>query len=331
MDKKQIIEFQKIYAGISKNLNNKKWKCIINNCNNHSINSHLLQQNGILNLISEDNHLIEVKAIDSFKWDESNSPLTFRRISVKQALSLNLFCNKHDTEIFKYAETLPLDFNDYLTQILFTYRIICAEIRKKEYNIEIHHRLLNSNTLYGSLPVDNFENFIQGSKRGIEDLRVYKEKIEKELNGSVKEFEFKVLKYPLIKVYCSAGFNIYETYETPLEEIPLKYVFIHVIPSEDSLNVILGYNKNMVKKSIVDYVNSWVGLSIRELELRLTDLFATRVENWGLSPVIYRQLNKETANAFIKYFGENSLNYLDGQKIEFNLFEGNNYGTQHAV
>jgi len=328
MDKKQIREFQKVYAGISKNLKNKKWKCIIDSCENYSINSHLLQQNGILNMIAEENHVIEVKAIDSFKWNDSSSPLTFKRVSVKNALSLNLYCIKHDTEIFKPAETIPLKLDNYTTHILYTYRTVCAEIRKKEHTVETYERLLKSSTLSGTLPKNQFDVFISGSKRGIEDLEVYKKNIEDELNGADKKFEFKVIQHPLIKVYCSAGFNIYETYQTPYEEIPLKYVFIHVIPDEKNLNIIVGYHKGFVKKSIIDYVESWDSLSMSELENRLTDLFATRVENWGLSPAIYRELDKGTEKAFIKYFGENSLNYLDGQKVNFNLFEGNNYGTQ---
>lgn len=328
MDKKQIREFQKIYAGISKNLRNKKWKCIVDSCEGHSINSHLLQQNGILNMIAEDNHVIEVKPIDTFKWSDKDSPLSFKKVSVKKALSLNLFCNNHDTDIFKPAETLPLKLNDYITHILFSYRVICAEIRKKEHNIETYERLLKSSTLSGTLPKEQFEITIKGSKRGIEDLKIYKKSIEDELDGGDENYIFKVIRYPLIKVYCSAGFNIYETYQTPYEEIPLKYVFIHVIPDETHLNIIVGYHKGFVKKSIVDYVESWEDLSMSDLEFRLTDLFATRVENWGLSPEIYSGLDKSTEKEFIKYFGENSSNYLDGQRVDFNLFEGNNYGTQ---
>ena len=327
MNKKEIKSFQKIYAGISKNLKKKKWKCIIDSCEDHSINSHLLQQNGILNMIAEDNHVIEVKAIDSFKWSKVTSPLTFKRVSIKKALSLNLYCNKHDSDIFKPAETLPLNLNNYITHLLYSYRFVCAEIRKKEYNIETYERLLKSSTLYGILPEEHFNTFLKGSRDGIKYLKVYKQSMEDELNGADKNFEFTVIQYPLIKVYCSGGFNIYETHQTPLEEVPLKYVFIHIIPDEKYLNIIVGYHKEHVKKSIIDYVESWVDLSPTELEHRLTDLFATRIENWGLSPEIYKELNKGTEKAFIKYFGENSLNHLDGQIVDFNLFEGGNYGT----
>lgn len=326
MGKKQISELNKVNVGIFKNMKNKKWKCIIDTCEYESINSHLLQKNGILNLVSENNHVIEVKTKDFFKLNEENSPLTFKKVSVNNALSLKLFCSKHDNSIFKFVEKLPLDLNNYKTHLLFTYRVICAEIRKKEYNIETFKRLLNSYDKHNSDSSEIYFLLIEGSKRGISDLMIYKQTVENELNGSESGFVFNVLQYPLIKVYCSAGFNIYETYETPLNEIPLKYVFIHIIPSNDCLNVIIGYHKLHFKKSIVDYCNSWRNLTNNELELKLTDLFATRIENWGFSPLIYKNIDKSLENAFINHFSETYLNYLDGKKVNFNFFENKNYG-----
>jgi hypothetical protein len=73
MDEKDERLLFKVFSGITKNINNKKWKCLIDGCECDSINSHMLQQNGILNTISEDNHLIEIKATDYFLWNKKTA------------------------------------------------------------------------------------------------------------------------------------------------------------------------------------------------------------------------------------------------------------------
>lgn len=327
MNSEQIEEFKKVYAGISKNIKNKKWSCIIDSCNNASINSHLLQQNGILNTIAEENHVIEIKATDSFSWGEKKPPMEFKRISVGQALSLSLFCNNHDSSIFKKVETAPVDFSDIENQILLSYRAVCAEIRKKEMSKETFSRMLNSSLIHSYIPISDFELFIQGSKRGIADLNFYKKEFEDALELNRNEFEFVVYKYPLIKVYCSAAYSPFETEKTPFEGIPLNYIFIHIIPYNQELTIIIGYHKRYFKQYITDYINSWKDLSLQNLEKMLTNLFATKVENWGLSPKINRNISKSTISKFVEYFEQNSLNHLINQKVEFNLFENNNYGT----
>jgi len=327
MNTKQPKEFQKIFASISKNIKQKKQKCIIDTCDNDSINSHLLQQNGILNTISDNNHLIEIKPKDIFKWEKNIPPIEFKKISIKQALSLNLFCNKHDTTIFKKLETSPIDFSDKENQLLLSYRVVCAEIRKKEQNIETYRRLMNSKILNGYIDPNYFNISIKGNRDGINDLNIYKKEIDDEITYNKNDFEFINIKYPLIKVYCSAVFSVYETYKTPIEDSPLNFIFIHVIPYEKELNIIIGYNKKHSKKYIIDYINSWKNLSMLDLEKMLTNLFATKVENWGMSPSILDKISTDTLRKFIDYFSENSLNYLANQKVEFNLFENKNYGT----
>ncbi len=322
----QIRDFQKVCHRISKNITSKTWPCLFNSCVQPSINSHLLQKNGVLNLITQDQHLIEIKMTDIFRWNEDSPPLQFKRIGIKNALSLKVFCKQHDTILFKPAETPPVDFHSYSVNMLLSYRAICAEIRKKQQSMEFQSQLLNAKLISTIISRSYIEFFLEGLERGIADLNFYKDKLEKEFTGNIKGFEFKVFTYPLIKVYCSAGFNIYESSNTPFQEKPLKYVLIHIVPTQDSLKIIVGYHRDQSKKSILDFVDSWEGLTMTKLELKLTNLFATRIENWGMSPEIYRSLDIQTEKAFIKYFDENTINHLQDQDIDFNLFEGKNYG-----
>jgi len=321
-------QFKKVVSEIYKHVNEKKWGCIIDGCVEVAINSHLLQKNGILNNVTEKGHIIEIKATDIFSWSSEKAPIAMKRVGINNAFSLSLFCSKHDTSIFKEIETHPLEMDNYRNQLLLSYRVVCAEIRKKELNLELKTRILNSKTLYVLINREYVETFITGTKIGIKDLRHYKDIFEKELEKAENEFVFKVFKYPLIKVYGSATFSPLEKHIlNPIQNTPFNSVFIHVIPYENNLNIIVGYCKNFVSDWIIKYVTGWENLNSNQLELKLTDLFAARIENWGLSPNIHEKISKQTLDEFMKYLHENSMNFEEGQETNLNLFENTNYGN----
>lgn len=124
--KKQDI---KVLQTIFKNARTKKHKCLL--CDEYAINSHLLQKNGILNFISYNNHIIQIKANDFFKADKEGI-IDIKEIGINNAMSYPLFCNSHDTNVFAPIETEEHNLNSYRSHLLFSYRSLCAEIRKKK-------------------------------------------------------------------------------------------------------------------------------------------------------------------------------------------------------
>lgn len=128
---------QKTIAQIYKNVYSKKCHCLEPTCDKEAINSHLLQRNGILSTITEKGHLIEIRPIDLFKWKKNQPMLEFKLIGINSAISLPLFCNYHDSSLFKNIESRTISFYLYENQLLFSYRTLCAELRKKERNIFI--------------------------------------------------------------------------------------------------------------------------------------------------------------------------------------------------
>ncbi|MBN2596095.1 hypothetical protein [Labilibaculum sp.] len=317
-------EVQKIIAKIDKNVNSKKWKCIINGCNENAINSHLLQQNGVLDNVSENGHLVEVKPTDIFKWSPNEIPIEMKKIGIKKAFSLPLFCNHHDTELFKEVETHPIDLSDYRIQLLLSYRVVCSEIRKKEVVLDKHNRILNAQTLRGNIDLEIIENLVKGSELGIQDLSFYRKLVDQELQENNNDFKFKIYKYPLIKVYGSAIFSPTHQIVNPERDDPFESVFIHIIPDQNYLNVIIGYHKQHSTSWIEEYVESWKGLDMEPLEEKLTDLFAVHIENWGMSPLIKEKIDSKTIDSFYEF---SESNFFLNNSRTVNLFEDNNYGT----
>ena len=128
--------YKKIVSQISINLKKKKWQCLVDDCQKPSINSHLLQKNGILSSISENNHVIETKLVEPFKWEKNKLPIQMSLIGQKNAFSWPIFCDEHDTKLFNEIENKTIDLNSYNTFLLLSYRVTTAEIRKKEIGIE---------------------------------------------------------------------------------------------------------------------------------------------------------------------------------------------------
>ena len=322
--------FLSIIQNITKNGNNKKWNCLIDDCGQTAINSHLLQVNGILNNLVENGHLIQIKPNDYFHIEKKGF-LSFKSLGIQQAISEYLFCNKHDTEIFKSIEAREIDFESYSSQLLFSYRSLCCELRKKMKNIEIFTRLSNSNTLNNSnrqfISKEHLDLEIEGHKLGVKDMTRLKLEMENEfLTKSTPNFIFKTYNHPLIKVCVSAVFSpIHPGYESVkkayTQEQPLNTVFINVIPQADNLHIIVGFHKDYVDKWIIDYVNSWDTANITTLQNNLTNLLTTKVETWSISPALFGQISSVAKKKLKDYWDNNAENLLSDQQVNFNLFE----------
>lgn len=328
MDKQEKIILG-VLQNIKKNVNNKKWSCLIENCGQSAINSHLLQVNGILNNIIDNGHLIQIKPNNYFDI-ETKGFLSFKSLGIQQAISEYLFCNRHDTNIFISIETNEIDFFCYSTQLLFSYRSLCCELRKKMKNIEVFTRYGQSKILNNSFEQQKYLDLeIKGHNIGINDMSSLKKEMENEFNSTkkIQNFKFKTFKLPLIRICVSAVFSPIHPNSNAIknaytQEQPLNTVFINVIPQKDNLYIIIGFHNNYVDKWILDYINSWDTVDLTKLQNNLTNLLATKVETWSISPVLYKQILKANKQKLEKYWHNNAENLLSNQQVDFNLFEG---------
>ncbi|SHH18154.1 hypothetical protein SAMN05444372_12014 [Flavobacterium micromati] len=319
---KKMQKPQNIIAQISKNLKEKKWNCLVDNCDQIAINSHLIQQNGLLSNITYNGHLVELKMIDANKWDNKKLPFEFGTVGIKHALTHKVFCNKHDTEIFKPIETDDKNFESYEAFLLFSYRAVCAEIRKKEINVEQFTRMANAKSLLGIIDQDFLNSNIEGNKLGIEDLIVLKTELEKEIENNTDKYKHFVHKYPKLEIYASAIFSANDLdYFSHISEPDLDNVYIHFLPLEDNFLILVGYHSEHVSEKIIAFCNSWKNLSLENLQKKLTTLFSSNVENWGLSTELYKEILDKNKSKYIKTLVENENLYGISVEKDFNLFE----------
>lgn len=291
------LEKEKELAKQESIVNKTKYICMCPECDKAAINSHLLQRNGILNHIAKNGHLYEIRQEDFFKWHKSE-PMRIKKVGIMQAISFPLFCSEHDTNIFKPIEGDIVDFDDYRSQLLFSYRALCAELYKKKCN-QIRHDIWHDSNMK--------KESIEGTDKALKDLKYYKYLFETELKNPKNKFTFYHRSYSFVGI-CASGTCSYEPvdYNSPLsvESAINKKVwdgfFINVIPQKDSLEIIIGYHKNHVNSDLRRYVESWKNLSFDNLQRKLTDLFCTRLETWSMSPDVYDSISEDKWKWFFK-------------------------------
>lgn len=323
---KRIKEDLKILQIIFKNARSKKQKCLI--CEENSINSHLLQKNGILNLISSKNHIIQIKGNDFFRA-EKDGIIGITSVGINNAMSYPLFCNYHDTNVFAPIEKEEYKLDEYTSQLLFSYRSLCAEVRKKMINLDIFERIQNSRQFANNTSlIDMTKSQIEANSLGIQDLNWYRKIMELEINKSknTQDFIFEKIDFDFIPVSASASYSPINPEEHTINVLRnpkniLNYIFINLIPQKDKLTLIIGYHRLKHDNWILEYASSWRKLSQVEFKEKLTDLFATKIETWAISPEYWNELKTKNINSFKDYWNENANNLRITQRVDFNLFE----------
>lgn len=317
-------EALRVMGQIYKNVRKKSWPCMYCGCNDSAINSHLLMRNGILNYVVENGHLYELRsdAPEAFKKEEL--PISFKKVGINQSISFPLFCNGHDTSLFIEIEKEDVDYTLYKHMLLYSYRSLIAEIRKKEIEVEKKRRIINSSTLYGLLggvTIDNFSKSYDLELQGIKDLEYCKEEILNDLQSSTESFVFLSREIPLKGIYASTISSIFSSINDTIFAPILNTFFFHLIPKENASQLVVGYHKERTNDKIIQYANLWMNAPTERMGVMLTALFC-QIETWGMSPSVYEQLKPNNLKEFYNKL-ELSLTTVNQTPIEdMNLFEG---------
>lgn len=301
-------------------VNKTKQKCYHFGCNETAIKSHILQKNGILSEIATDNHL-RMLQFDFFK---DGAPSFFKRIGINDAFVFKGFCQKHDSTIFAPIEQQEIDFSEYKNNLLFAYRTLLNERRKKEYNISFNNALNNEHGLFNT---QNDELSAQ-NQSGINDIDYYINIILSDIDNNTENFVFFERRINKQEVCISSSFS-FETVKEQLNQISstgkdfeiLTAIFICFFPIKNKNILLIGYLKSMEDKC-----GKWVR-NIFEIEEKIllktiSDLMLTRCEQWACSENFYKKniqpREEEIEQVFIDNFFSSSP---DEVKIKFNIFE----------
>lgn len=116
-------------------------KCFINDgdCNGNPIKSHSIQNNRILNRLSDNGEVYTLSQIA----DKHHFNLTMQRTGRKKATTWPGYCSFHDSKIFKPIEDHDYRNNDARQNFLFAMRAFSKEYFLKKSQSESYHKAIN--------------------------------------------------------------------------------------------------------------------------------------------------------------------------------------------
>lgn len=316
------IKANNVIGNIFKNVKKVKWKCLHKNCNNNAINSHLGQKKGILSELQVGGHIIQLKTTDIHNASYRKKPLQFKKLGIRSAISLPVFCNAHDTSLFKTIEVGKVDFSSYNTFLLFSYRTLCAEIRKKEISKEQNKRMIASRLLEGKIDKVFLKGSNTGLDMGIRDLSFLKKRFEDEIDNPLEIYQYWSVELPKYELFASAIMSVLPVKIKSSDESEFENLYIHLIPNNAKTLLLIGYDKKYPTVAMHDYCLSWKELLKDELDVKITTLLTNHIENWVMSPNLFDSLSSTKKKIYLKDFLQDINNFgVPEEDKSFNLFE----------
>ncbi|MFZ5554832.1 MAG: hypothetical protein ACOZCO_17110 [Bacteroidota bacterium] len=317
------IEFAKTYRANYTMAVSSITTCFFPGCPEKSINSHILQKNGILSSIAPDRHLMW-HGVDHF----SEGMMKFKRSGINEAFSFNCFCSKHDSELFKHIESGTINFNDYKSLLLFTIRTICNEKFRKMVNIKIYERQLSDADASPTFFKRQLEGLKYYEELGLKDLEKIEKVIWDDLKNSTESFVFNTVSLPKREV-CMSAFFTYETTEElndyrnthGKDKEKVSDIFVNYFPVGNNSIFTIGYQKSN-ESTVKGFVNTFVKDNVKRLERKISNLLLFRCETWVCSESLYNSRFKKCEKMFASAAHYSANNIVERKFFPITLFEG---------
>lgn len=319
MNTKEKIEFNNLWIRARTEAIANITECLHPQCSDNSINSHILQRNGILTPLIDDGFIMQME-INPYE----DPPNFFKRKSAKQAFAFNCFCSVHDDQIFKPIEVHPIDFELYENRLLFLVRSKYNEKFRKLVVLDILDKVISHFKDNGNLTaVQYYEQKRAFTQLGLGDIKNYEDLIWKDLNKGSESLIIERREIDFLPI-CMASFFDYETTNETnayrlangkeMEE--LSSIFITAFPYDNRSQMILAYKKSD-EVTLKHYVNTFLKESQKRIERKLTNLMLFQCETWVMSEEFYKTRIK-CCDGFFDYAAQFSNSNLN-ERINVNL------------
>ena len=310
---------------VRKHYNNFQLGCLFREngcvCGQTPINSHNLQNGGILKKLAVDSHVYaisESSSNDDFK-------LILKKVGVSKATIFRCLCSKHDNELFSDIEDRPY-IKDKRQNFLFAFKSLLYEYWKKSEANEVvkpeylKHPIIGkaiqqfrNDYVYCNTYLANFWALLEAEKYD-------------ELISMCIELPYEV------KFSTSDTINILRKFNGELiikDETKFPFCHISIFPQTEKSYILISWLKED------DYYynifrNQFIMLSAAGAAVRLNILLPILAENIVLSPSLFEAWSDEAQEAFLKlcsieatsFYSDKPVSINDWiREIPFNLFK----------
>lgn len=305
---------------------NSSRQCLVDGCTDTAISSHLLQKKGILSNITVEQHLYEIAASVPFGMDVDKVPVDYKYVGINQAMTLPLYCNTHDTQLFKDIEQGEIDHTKYQNQLLFAFRSCAGELRKKEVIADLFASMLfdrESRETTSPQFLLGIQNQLRLARLAASDLQWYLSRLETDLNTGAESFRFVCREISPLEVAVSALFTpndnklIYNEYQ----EEALPSIFVNVIPRTKNTYVIVGHLLEHSSAYINDYVEKYISQEESVIRKLVSDVIIKHCETWAMSPSLYNTLSEKKKEDILMMFHLTAVNAHEDFPVDINIFD----------
>ncbi|MGA4482171.1 hypothetical protein ACPA3B_01480 [Bacillus bombysepticus] len=294
------------------------------NCSNKIIKAHSIQNNRILNKISENGEVLMFGDENEGSWDFK---LSMQRIGRKRATTFTGFCGSHDNNIFMPIEGENYQVGNKEQEFLFAYRALAKEYHTKvtigdmyrkmrEYLVNGEYEKLND--LLGENKPDlkrietmatMFNAFLLGNEDAEERLEIYK----KRMNDFLDNAQFDEIITEVIELeeeyhiaVSSITFIEKDLKGNVINEIDnldatLAPLFITVFPQEGKTYILLSYFERNKKR--YKFISEQVLTeNIKMQKIIISNVIVSYLENWAVSPIKWNELSRKMKSKINKYY-----------------------------
>ncbi len=250
-------------------------------------NAHTLQNNGVLSIISEDDHVMVTNLFNKIR-----KGFVTDRLSKNDATTFYGFCEYHDSVIFKEIETTP--YNGQIKQnFLYAYRTCAQEYHKKIREVKSIQECFKDNPslAFMDMFVENYRNITASYSDIKEYIDIFNNSFINNKFDILESYVFKFKeKYNFAvttcfnPVYDLDGKQINNIYSKDKER--LKGVFLSAFPTNDSFYMVLSCLKEDYP-ILMSYFNKITLLDEGKLKIFLNNVLPTFSENIVLSPRLW--------------------------------------------
>ncbi|MFZ6813816.1 hypothetical protein ACO0K3_05065 [Undibacterium sp. Rencai35W] len=275
--------------------------CLFPGCEHKAIGSHLLQKNGIMDLISDVHGKIVTQEMDTF-----TNQVHFVKKGYGKQITFPLLCKTHDLELFKEMEN-PNSLNPFNLrhQLLLSYRASLGELSKQRVFKEASIKFLNDKEIIRDYGISALERNKEYWDLCFEESSYYCESLGYQLGFSSTpstwqtKFIFAIKEIDFLPICCSTIFSDIkgvancagwrERTNRTVGDIPIYIppsVLFHIIPGSNSTYVIYGYAESegdRISWSKAEVENEKKDLWLR----RINEILLLSVESWYCSPDFY--------------------------------------------
>lgn len=298
-------------------------------CTDEIKNAHSVQNNRILNLISEKGHLYEISSEITRKGP---IPL-FKKISRNKASTFFGFCDYHDTELFK-----PIELYDYneepIQDFLFAFRGAALEYHRKQRALNLHRKIFKEHpaSLLDERSIRMYRTAQLDVSDWKQDYDLFKRDYMSNDFSNIKTV-FRQLDYEVNFTACSAFAIQYDLVGKQINDIhgdfeseKMPSIFINVYPVEGATNILITYHKQD-EATYKNYLTQVGLLDEDRLKEYLNYLIIEYTENIFFSPKMIEAMHEREKESILRSF-TSSINIMEKidlvskqQYYNFNIFE----------